>query len=145
MAHRIRRVRRDGFAALELTSPAGLTATYVPDAGMVCASLRLDGSELLGQRQGLRAYAQAGATMGIPLLYPWANRLARYGYALADVRVDLPRDPSWVPDDGAGLPIHGIVPARLPWRLIEHGADADRAFLRAELAARFAISVLRTG
>lgn len=133
--HRIRSTRREGFEALELISPAGLRAAFVPAAGMVCASLRLDAAELLGQRQGLRRYAREGATLGIPLLYPWANRLARYGYTFGETRVEIPRDPSWVPDDGAGLPIHGIVPARLPWRLLERGADAGRAWLRAGLAS----------
>jgi len=53
-----------------------LRATFVPGAGMVCSSLRHDGAELLAQRNGVRAYAERGSTMGIPLLYPWANRLA---------------------------------------------------------------------
>ncbi len=133
MVHAIRETRREGFAALELVSPAGLTATLVPGAGMVCASLRLHGGELLGQRRGLAAYARENATMGIPLLYPWANRLARYGYAFGAVRVSLPHAAGWVADDGRGLPIHGLVPARLRWQLSERRADAASARLRAEL------------
>ena len=43
---------------------------------MVCCSLRHRGAELLDRGQGVEAYAQRGKTMGIPLLYPWANRLA---------------------------------------------------------------------
>ena len=53
-----------------------LVATYAPGIGMVCASLRHYGDELLGQRRGLEAYAESGSTFGIPLLHPWANRLS---------------------------------------------------------------------
>lgn len=133
MAHTIREIRREGFAALELASPTGLAASLVPGAGMVCASLCLEGQELLGQRRGLAAYAEAGHTMGIPLLHPFANRLARYGYALGDVRVEIPRDAGWVADDGGGLPIHGVVPGRLRWRVVGRRAGPGAARLEAEL------------
>ena len=55
---------------------SGLEATFVPGAGMLCCSLRHRGEELLAQNDGVDAYARQGKTMGIPLLYPWANRLA---------------------------------------------------------------------
>ena len=53
---------------------SSLTASYVPGAGMIGTSLSDDGAELLGQRRGLHAYMTTGKTMGIPILYPWANR-----------------------------------------------------------------------
>ena len=57
------------FETVTLCDPSSsLTATYVPDAGMIGTSLSDDGVELLGQRRGLEAYASAGKTMGIPLL-----------------------------------------------------------------------------
>ena len=48
----------EGFAALTLESDArgGLVAVFVLEAGMICCSLRHRGEELLGQRNGLRAY-----------------------------------------------------------------------------------------
>ena len=55
---------------------SSLTATFVPGAGMIGTSLADDGVELLGQRRGLDAYVTDGKTMGIPILYPWANRLS---------------------------------------------------------------------
>ena len=50
---------------------------------MVCSSLRHRGEELLAQNTGVSAYAEHGKTMGIPLLYPWANRLAGFDYSVA--------------------------------------------------------------
>lgn len=63
-------------AALLRDEHSSLEATFVPTAGMLCASLRHHGEELLAQNAGVDAYAAHGKTMGIPLLYPWANRLA---------------------------------------------------------------------
>ena len=55
---------------------SALSAVYIPGAGMLATSLSDGGIELLGQRRGLDAYVSAGKTMGVPLLYPWANRLS---------------------------------------------------------------------
>ena len=66
-----------------------LTATFVPTAGMVCTSLSDDGLELLGQRRGLDAYLSHGKTMGIPILYPWANRLSASKYEINGAVVTL--------------------------------------------------------
>src|SRR5271154_1031491 len=88
---------------------AALEATFVPGAGMLCCSLRHHGQELLAQNAGVAAYAESGKTMGIPLLYPWANRLAGFDYSVAGRTVSVPHDPSRVRLDGNGLPIHGVV------------------------------------
>jgi hypothetical protein len=52
-----------------------LEAQFVPEAGMIGISLTDSDLQLLGQRRGLDAYVADGKTMGIPILYPWANRL----------------------------------------------------------------------
>jgi galactose mutarotase-like enzyme len=117
-----------------IASPDGaLRATFVPAAGMLCGSLRFRGEELLAQRRGVRAYAERGSTMGIPLLHPWANRLASFGYAAAGRTVELDRESALMAHDQNGLPIHGVIPGLLPWQLLDHadGATADR--LRARM------------
>jgi galactose mutarotase-like enzyme len=110
--------RRDGLDAITLAA-GDLEATFAPGAGMVCCSLRHAGEEVLAQRDGLRAYAEKGKTMGIPLLYPWANRLAGWSYEALGRSVDLHRlEGGVVKADGeTGLPIHGALPG--PWRLVE--------------------------
>ncbi len=119
-----------------------LVASFVPGAGMLCSSLRSAGRELLAQRAGVDAYAEHGKTMGIPFLYPWANRLADFRYTVADSTVEIPRDPSAVCLDSAGLPIHGVIPGRLSWELLDVRDASLRARLRwseadAELFALF--------
>lgn len=131
----------DGFRALTLSSEeGGLEAAFVPDAGMVGCSLRHDGEELLGQRGGLAHYVANRSTMGIPLLYPWANRLSARRFEVAGRKVDLDAAPELFSTDPGGLPIHGLLAAARGWRVERHeqtdsggeltaafdfGADAD--------------------
>jgi aldose 1-epimerase len=125
----------EGLRALTLASPAsgGVEAAFVPDAGMVGCSLRHRGEELLGQRRGLHAYLAERATMGIPLLYPWANRIARTRFAVAgrDVVIDPQATPLRL--DSAGLPMHGLLSAARGWQVERHESVDDGALL----AARF--------
>ena len=79
----------EGVSALTLATDAGLEAAFVPSAGMVGCSLRDHGEELLGQRGGLRHYIEQRSTMGIPLLHPWANRVARARFSVAGREVVL--------------------------------------------------------
>jgi galactose mutarotase-like enzyme len=114
-----------------IASPEGeLEARFAPADGLVCSSLRFRGEELLAGGQGLLAYAQRGKTMGIPLLYPWANRLAGWGYEAAGERVQLAGDASLLAEDGDGHPIHGVIPGNLRWELLESGATELRGQLR---------------
>jgi galactose mutarotase-like enzyme len=124
---------------------SGLEATFVPSAGMLCASLRQGGQELLAQNAGVAAYAERGKTMGIPLLYPWANRLAGFSYAAAGKTVELPREGGMLALDGRGLPIHGVVPGRMRWEVASAGASALSARLRwsEEDVERFAVFPFR--
>lgn len=94
---------------------AQLEATFLPGAGMLCSSLRHRGEELLAQNRGVEAYVERGKTMGIPLLYPWANRLAAFDYTVAGHSVAVPHDTTRVALDNRGLPIHGVIGGRMAW------------------------------
>ena len=123
----------DEFETVTLRDPSSaLTATYVPVAGMVATSLSDDGVELLGQRRGLQAYVSNHKTMGIPILYPWANRLSSNGYGVDGAVVTLTPGTGGVRTDQHGVPIHGDV-GRLQGLERHHaaGVTADgRAGLR---------------
>jgi galactose mutarotase-like enzyme len=127
--------RIEGYQAIRLRSAsAHLDATFVPGAGMVGASLRDGGDELLGRGLGVHCYARGGTTMGIPLLHPWANRLAADEYRVNGAAVRLPRDSRLVARDEHGLPIHGLLGGSPHWRLCRAVADGGGAWaLSAEL------------
>ena len=59
-------------------------AVFLPGRGMLGASLRHRGDELLGCVDDLEHAAKAGSAAGIPLLHPWANRLSGLEYEAAD-------------------------------------------------------------
>ena len=121
-------------ATLTLTSASGaLEAIYAPEVGMVCCSLRHNGEELLGQRGGLEAYATKGSTFGIPLLYPWANRLAGMSYSFEGAEVTLSADESPLHFDSAGLPMHGLLGASPYWEVVEAGELDGAAVIQARL------------
>ena len=107
-----------------------LTATFVPTAGMVCTSLSDDAVELLGQRRGLQAYVTTGKTMGIPILYPWANRLSASKYGIAGgAVVTLTAGTGGVRTDEHGVPIHGVLAAYPGWLVIEQSDNQLSAVL----------------
>jgi len=82
-----------------------LALTIEPERGMRWASLLHDGRELL------TSYGPESQSGGVPLMHPWANRLAATTYELAGRRGILePDDDGWM-RDAAGLPLHGY-PAR---------------------------------
>jgi aldose 1-epimerase len=113
-----------------VTIAAGDTvAEFVPAANMVCHELRVRDAQLLDLGHGLPAYAEQGKTMGIPLLYPWANRLSHRGYEAAGKRVTLPDPDGRYPVDPGGLPIHGALPGDLIWE-VEQPPETDRVSAR---------------
>ena len=117
-------------ASITLISPdASTAAEFLPDANMLCRSLKHRGSELLDQRDGVAAYAERGVTMGIPLLHPWANRLSGFGYRAAGKTVALPPNGGLTLVDDAGLPIHGVLPGQLLWDVVMQARDRVTARL----------------
>jgi aldose 1-epimerase len=100
-----------------------LEAQFVPDAGMIGVSLTDSGVQLLGQRHGLDAYTADGKTMGIPILYPWANRLGANTYTTENATVTLTPGSNGVRPDPNGLPIHGVLAAYPHWRVTVESAN----------------------
>jgi aldose 1-epimerase len=115
-----------GEAAVTLAA-GDLAATFLPDLGMLGTSLRHRGQELLALPGGLAGYKD-GRVTGLPLLAPWANRLAGWHYRVDGVAVALEGLP--LSTDGNGLPIHGTMTARRGWQLDRLQGDADPARLR---------------
>jgi aldose 1-epimerase len=106
-----------------------LTAVFLPARGMLGASLRHRGEELLGRVEDLEAAAAKGSTAGIPLLYPWANRLDGVRYSFRGREVVLDSQSPFLHLDEHGLPIHGVPWAKLSWAVTHATKDTLRARL----------------
>jgi aldose 1-epimerase len=127
---------------IELSSPTGeLEASFVPSAGMVGWSLRHKGEELLAHPVSLSCYVETGRVTGIPLLHPWANRLASTEYEIAGRHVKLDLSAPNVHTDPNGLPIHGLVAGVQYWEVVQQKKSRLKARLdvgaRPELMASF--------
>jgi aldose 1-epimerase len=112
-----------------------LEAIVIPGAGMVVASLRLRGDELLGRADSLASWVDGGHTMGIPLLHPWANRLGGTHYAIDGRAVEIDPDSPLLHRDANGLPIHGLLAACRAWKAVTPVANDARARLTGVLDA----------
>lgn len=117
----------DDVSAHQLAS-GDLEAVFLPRQGMLGASLRHRGVEILRRIGDLDEARANGSTAGIPLLHPWANRLAALRYRAAGREVALDSKSSLLHLDANGLPIHGV-----PWSLLAW--DVTTA-TRTRLAAR---------
>ena len=107
-----------------------LEAVFLPGRGMLGVSFKHQGEELLRRLENLEAAAAKGSTAGIPLLYPWANRLASSRYRVAGREVTFDPSSPILHCDEHGLPIHGVKWALLAWDVI--AATRDRLTARLE-------------
>jgi aldose 1-epimerase len=111
----------DSFACTLATGD--LTAVLLPGRGMLVASFRHRGAEILRRVDDLEAAAQRGSTAGIPLLHPWANRLAGLQYQAAGRNVELDPSSPLLHFDDRGLPMHGVPWSLLAWDVVKAGSD----------------------
>jgi galactose mutarotase-like enzyme len=118
---------------VELSAPGdALVARFATGAGMVGCSVRHRGEELLGLGGGLEAYIRDGAVFGIPILYPWANRLGDWSYEAGGRRVVLDRASPLLHGEEHCLPIHGALAATSDWRVT--AAEPDRLAAEVDFA-----------
>ncbi|MCB1169780.1 MAG: aldose 1-epimerase [Leptospiraceae bacterium] len=132
-----RKLRQPGTAVApgeeELTSvylagpDESIEAEICPEIGCTCFSLRFRGQELLHFPFNLNHYRVSGDLAGIPLLYPWANRLEANHFPYRGKEYSLEGESIY--RDGNGLPIHGLILKSSSWMLKD--LNASRGFARA--------------
>jgi aldose 1-epimerase len=117
-----------------------LRAEFWPRSGLLGVSLRFRGEELLRRIDDLETAKHKGSTAGIPLLYPWANRLAALRYRAAGHEVALDPASTLLHFDEQGLPMHGVPWGQLCWKIVEEKPSSFLARLdwdRLDLLAVF--------
>ena len=90
-----------------------------PEAGCCGVSWSIHGQEFLHLSQPLQQFLKEEHTGGLPLLYPWANRLRSNDWTFEDQTVDL-HGMDRVHRDGNGLPMHGLLLRWPDWSLSIH-------------------------
>jgi aldose 1-epimerase len=106
-----------------------LQAIFWARSGMLCASLRHRGAELLRRIDDLEVAKAKGSTVGIPLLYPWANRLDCLRYRAGGREVVLNPSSPLLHFDDHGLSMHGVPWSQLAWEIVEVKQDSILARL----------------
>lgn len=104
-------------------------AVFLPSFGMIGISLQRNGIEALRRIDNLIVAAAANRTVGIPFLFPFANRLADFQYEAAGRGVTLPPHSLVLRYDANGLPMHGLMWPHLKWDI----ADVSNGTLTARL------------
>lgn len=107
-----------------------LESVFLPGCGMLGVALRHRGAELLRRVDDLATAARRGSSAGIPLLHPWANRLASTRYRAAGRDVALDPRATLLHLDEHGLPMHGVPWSKLSWEVID--AAPERLLARLE-------------
>ncbi len=105
-----------------------------PGLGCCVVSWVVDGMERLALPLPLEAFAASQKTGGIPLLYPFANRLRADRFVWNGTTCELSSVPG-LKRDGNGLPIHGFLVRFGQWSSIGTSApQANSAWMTAVLA-----------
>jgi aldose 1-epimerase len=106
----------------ELDAPP-LQASVWADDGIAIASLRYDGVEVLGRPGPRDIFGRDDVALGMPLLAPWANRLAVDQYVIGTHTADVRAAGAAAFRDSAGFPIHGFVARDPGWVVVSARRD----------------------
>jgi aldose 1-epimerase len=106
-----------------------LEAVFLTNHGMLGASLRHCGAEILRHVDDLDAAAAKCSTAGISFLHPWANRLASSNYRVAGREVMLNLSSPLLHLDENGLPMHGVSWSLLAWEVVEAKPNSLKTWL----------------
>ena len=118
----------DELTSVYLAGPdESIEAEICPEIGCTCFSLRLGGQEVLHFPFNLNHYRASKDLAGIPLLYPWANRLEGNSFSFRGK--EYPLEGPDIYRDGNGLPIHGLILKSPSWSLKD--LNASGTFARA--------------
>lgn len=104
-----------------------------PTFGCVATSWSVGGEEMLALPVPREEFLASERTGGLPLLYPYANRLRKDRFEACGRTVDL-ANVTRLKRDGAGLPIHGLLLRWPRWKLHVH-ADGTHALATIDWAS----------
>lgn len=122
---------------IEISNKQGCRARIAVDLGFNCFSFTAvtesgARADVLSAADGFEAGGQPASRSGIPLLFPYPNRIAggRYSWSGRDYQLT----PDQVPFDKAGNAIHGFCMDR-PWRIVSQSDSSVTAVFRTSVDA----------
>lgn len=125
----VERVRRADVEVVVLRDLAARSEAHVvPALGDACLRFRLirgaDTWPVIAEPPTDQAFRDQATRYGIPILYPWPNRIRGGRFSFRGQAYALPVT------SADGHAIHGLARSQ-PWEILEADADRDGAFVRA--------------
>jgi aldose 1-epimerase len=115
-------------------TPHGAEVTVAPSFGNNAYDMQVRGKPVLWSPvKTLGELIAKPSFAGIPLLWPWANRLDGDAYFVNGKKYILNSDLGNIRRGNAGKPIHGMLSYAKEWKVVKSQADAKGAALTSRL------------
>jgi aldose 1-epimerase len=130
-----RQTTRDGVDVVVLAdAPRHAEVTILPGIGNMVYEMKVNGKDVLRTPTGTLAEFKAKPGMtGIPLLWPWANRIDQNSYWVNGKLYALNLGLGNVRLDANKKPLHGLLGTSSAWKVISCKADGKAAEVTSRL------------
>jgi aldose 1-epimerase len=130
-----RQTTREGVDVVVLAdAPRHAEVTILPGIGNMVYQMKVNGKDVLRTPTGTLAEFKVKPGMtGIPLLWPWANRIDHNGYFVNNKEYALNLGLGNVRLDGNKKPLHGLLGTSSAWKVVSCKADGKSAEVTSRL------------
>jgi aldose 1-epimerase len=130
-----RQTTRDGVDVVVLAdSPRHTEVTILPGIGNMAYQMKVNGKDVLrAPTENLAEFKAKPAMAGIPLLWPWANRIDQTSYYVNGKLYAFNLELGNVRLDANKKPIHGLLSTSSAWKVVSSKADAQAAEVTSRL------------
>ena len=130
-----RQTTRDGVDVVVLADVARHTeVTVLPSIGNMAYEMKVNGKDVLRAPAGsLAEFKAKPGIAGIPLLWPWANRIDQSSYYVNGKLYTFNLELGNVHLDANKKPIHGILSTSSAWKVVSCKADGQAAEVTSRL------------
>ena len=129
-----RQTTRDGVAIVVLAdAPRHTEVTILPGIGNMVYQMTVNGKDVLRTPPALADFKAKPGMTGIPLLWPWANRIDQTSYYVNGKQYAFNLELGNVRLDANKKPIHGLISTSSAWKVVSCKADAQAAEVTSRL------------
>ena len=129
-----RQTTRDGVDIVVLAdAPRHTEVTILPGIGNMAYQMTVNGKDVLRTPPALADFKAKPGMTGIPLLWPWANRIDQTSYYVNGKQYAFNLELGNVRLDANKKPIHGLISTSSAWKVVSCKADAQAAEVTSRL------------
>ena len=129
-----RQTTRDGVDIVVLAdAPRHTEVTILPGIGNMVYQMTVNGKDVLRTPPALADFKAKPGMTGIPLLWPWANRIDQTSYYVNGKQYAFNLELGNVRLDANKKPIHGLISTSSAWKVVSCKADAQAAEVTSRL------------